>query len=441
MSTSRYAFHIRLMASLLLSISGLFTTAYAQSSLLAGDIAFTGYNSADHNDFSFVLLANISTGTNIKFTDNGYKIAGTNALGTGEGTLSWTASTALPRFTHVYIKINPDGNAVLSVSAGTIDPGFSNFILSQGGDQVLAYQGTSANPAFISGIHMNSETSTPSTAAGWDNMISSTPFTQTRSDIPPGLTNGTDAIMVVPNPGVSGAEKDKGRYNCTGATGATIAAIRSAINNVSNWDIQDGISYALPPACTFAIGTSLYVNLSSFQVKKENNGAGLYWTTQTEIDNAGFDIERSMDGKVYHAIGTVISKAENGNSKASLAYYFHDTAPFTGMNFYRLAEKDNKGNVVYSDVRKLSFDGKSGFLCYPNPVRSQLFVECNADKNEMINIRMINAMGKVVRTQAIKLQKGFNQMVFNMEGLRQGIYNMAILTDSGAVYNAKITKH
>jgi hypothetical protein len=188
------------------------------------------------------------------------------------------------------------------------------------------------------------------------------------------------------------------------------------------------------------INTPLYVSISSFNVRKENGGAGLYWTTAKEIENAGFDIQRSMDGKAYQTIATVLSKAKDGNSQETLAYSYTDKAPFSGMNFYRLAEKDKKGGIVYSDVRTLNFDGTSTFNCYPNPVRSQLVVEFNAAKEESMNIRITDVMGKVVMMQAMNIQKGFNKTLVDMSSLAQGIYNMTIISNSGMVYTSKVTK-
>ncbi|KAA5536455.1 T9SS type A sorting domain-containing protein [Taibaiella lutea] len=189
------------------------------------------------------------------------------------------------------------------------------------------------------------------------------------------------------------------------------------------------------------LGTPLYVNIGSFNVRKENGVAGLYWTTQSEMENVGFDIQRSMDGKTYQTIGSIASKAVNGNSQSVLSYNYYDKVPFNGMNFYRLAEKDKKGNIVYSDIRTLNFDGKSDFNCYPNPVKSQLTVEYNSAKDEVMNIRVTDVMGKVVLTQEMNLQKGFNKTVMDMSGLGQGIYNMTIISNSGMVYTSKVIRN
>jgi hypothetical protein len=70
-----------------------------------GDIAFTGYlgfgASASTDEFSFVLLKDITAGTVINFTDNGW--LSTNVFRTGETTVTWTSSTALVKGTEIKI--------------------------------------------------------------------------------------------------------------------------------------------------------------------------------------------------------------------------------------------------------------------------------------------------------------------------------------------------
>ena len=63
----------------------------AQTDFAPGDIMFTGYKSDDANAFSFVLLADVVSGTVIYITDRGWS----NSLGyrndtNGEGTISFT---------------------------------------------------------------------------------------------------------------------------------------------------------------------------------------------------------------------------------------------------------------------------------------------------------------------------------------------------------------
>lgn len=185
---------------------------------------------------------------------------------------------------------------------------------------------------------------------------------------------------------------------------------------------------------------ALPVTLASFEAVKEKGTAALHWTTQTEADNLGFDIQRSADGKTYQTIGHVASKAAHGNSTQRLSYNFQDKAPTDGMNFYRLAEKDKQDRIVYSDVRSLNFNKNADFNCYPNPVHTQLTVKYNSEKDEQVNFKITDVMGKVVLSRAINMHKGFNEATMDMAALSSGIYNITLVSHSGVVYTSRVTK-
>ncbi len=244
----------------------------APLTLSAGDIAFTGYNSSSttNDDFSFVVLKSggLASGTQIMFTDNGWNNV-SNACTSNEGVVLWQATSNIPQFTQVVItsSIAPATYTLSSGSATKITNAVIN--LSNAGDQILAFQGNLVSPTFISAIHMNADiTGTVSTFAAWDNF--SNGVSTSRSAIPTGLTNGTDAIMVATGASTL-TEFDNSIYNCTGATLATgLSAMRASINNVANWSMQDVTTYTVPPSCTFSIGSPLSATQS--QVNLTCNG-------------------------------------------------------------------------------------------------------------------------------------------------------------------------
>lgn len=242
----------------------------APVTLAAGDISFTGYNSSSTtvDNFSFIVLKSggLPSGTKIYFTDDGYGTV-ESGLRPGEGLMLWTATSAVAQFTQVTVNSNLSPVSY-SVTSGTATAILSNINLSNSGDQVLAFQGNMNSPTFISAIHMNTETGTSgvsgsTTLTGWDDFSTgSTPFliSTARSAIPPGLTNGTDAIIVVGNASAPYVEFDNGVYNCTGATSATsLTSLRTAINNKANWSMQDLTVYTIPPSCTYSVVASAVI--------------------------------------------------------------------------------------------------------------------------------------------------------------------------------------
>jgi len=223
---------------LLLSLLSPFQSS-AQTALAAGDIAFIGYNLDGVDDYAFILLADVDASTVIHFTDCGWSDAGAGSFScnTGESAQwTWTSGVALTCGTVVNITVNNPGFvATIGTMSGT-SPVFSGL-----GDQILAFQGTTASPTFIAGIHSNEA----ATDANWNGNVTS----NSTSALPDALTAGTDALRLHD----SGTERDNWQYDCSTLTG-TVAVVRAAINDVNNWNFNDVTPFTpANPACVFAI--------------------------------------------------------------------------------------------------------------------------------------------------------------------------------------------
>jgi hypothetical protein len=247
----------------------------AQTTLVAGDIAFSGYigngTAVGTDQFSFVLLRNISSGTIINFTENGW--LSTNLLQTAEFTVTWTANSALVAGQEIRISGTTPTLASGAGTPGTVSG--TALSLSANGDQVLAYQGTSIAPTFIAGIHMNvySLANVPdpvtTTAAAWD----STANTLNSSAVPTGLTNGTNAIWIGTQGDIN-SEVDNARFTCGTAPVGTVAAARAALTDQSNWTTRnnDAPSFTLPTGCAYLVVTAANVSLRGRVIDSNNRG-------------------------------------------------------------------------------------------------------------------------------------------------------------------------
>jgi large repetitive protein len=222
----------------------------AATTLNAGDIAFSGYNSSTGSDeFSFVLLKNIGVGTVINFTNNGW--LSTNVFRTGEETVTWTAPAGgMAAGTEIkiagLIATKSGGGAAGTVTGTALSLGIN-------GDQVLAYRGTAAAPTFISAIHMNVYSTTnadpvTTTAAAWDGAAN----TANASALPTGLTTSVNAIWIGTQGDIN-TEFDNAKYGtCANpATLGAIATLRAALNNQTNWSRNNGTGFILPTGCNY----------------------------------------------------------------------------------------------------------------------------------------------------------------------------------------------
>ncbi|RYD95607.1 MAG: hypothetical protein EOP54_15515, partial [Sphingobacteriales bacterium] len=240
-----------------------------QTTLAAGDIIFTGYDSTplstspDGDSFSFIVLKDILSGTKISFTDRGYTASGWQAASASESTLTWTSSATVTTGTEVYIKrttaytydrltSTSTVNGTVALTEGTSSYGLS---LSNVGDQIIAFQGgngsvTGSGAYNIAGINYFYTANT--TDAGWNVGAASGPNS---SIMPPGLIGGTSAFYTGSVSGNTLAQS--GKFKCTAAPGTpTVANIRSAVMNKSNWELSTS-SLGLNSSCNLAIPTTI----------------------------------------------------------------------------------------------------------------------------------------------------------------------------------------
>ncbi|MFN7015112.1 MAG: hypothetical protein ACK4ON_12670, partial [Bacteroidia bacterium] len=88
------------------------------------------------------------------------------------------------------------------------------------------------------------------------------------------------------------------------------------------------------------------VELVSFRAVINKGSVELNWTTATEVNNRGFEIERNVNGK-FEVIGFVNGHGTTTNRQS---YSFIDNNPGTGIVQYRLKQVDFNGTYSYSNV-------------------------------------------------------------------------------------------
>lgn len=95
----------------------------------------------------------------------------------------------------------------------------------------------------------------------------------------------------------------------------------------------------------YASSCPLPVTLTSFNARCLNNSTQLLWTTAQEINSSYFNIEKSIDGINYAAVGSVVAM---GDKSTATDYQFTVEEP--EGRYYRLKQVDRNGNVMYSGV-------------------------------------------------------------------------------------------
>ncbi|HEX7846465.1 MAG TPA: T9SS type A sorting domain-containing protein [Chitinophagaceae bacterium] len=85
--------------------------------------------------------------------------------------------------------------------------------------------------------------------------------------------------------------------------------------------------------------------------RKKATEVQLNWSTLTETNMNGFEVQRKLKTEADFAVrGFVNSKAPGGNSTAKLSYSYLDQNSYADTSYYRLKIVDNTGNFTYSET-------------------------------------------------------------------------------------------
>lgn len=183
----------------------------------------------------------------------------------------------------------------------------------------------------------------------------------------------------------------------------------------------------------------LSIELTELAGQNMANGNKLTWTTQTELNNEYFVIEKSKDGNTFHEIGIVEGA---GNSNSEIAYEFMDDKVNGGLNYYRVSGQDYLGIRQHSNVIAIETVNSTtldGIDIVPNPVRSSVNLSFDSDQIGEAEIMIIDGTGKMVANYNIDVAAGYNEMVQDLSELSNGLY-MAVIRMGSTTATEKFLK-
>ncbi|MGB3619561.1 MAG: T9SS type A sorting domain-containing protein, partial [Catalinimonas sp.] len=158
------------------------------------------------------------------------------------------------------------------------------------------------------------------------------------------------------------------------------------------------------------------------------NVATLRWATATEINNAGFGVERSDNGRDFEEV-VYVRGAGNTTEEQS---YLHADDGFRGAAYYRLRQEDFDGATSYSEVIFLEVDG-GGYDLYPNPsVNGQTvrFVRQGMDAGAEA-YRLISTDGRVMGQATGNTESLTRDLNRALQGVPAGVYILRVETPTG----------
>lgn len=196
-----------------------------------------------------------------------------------------------------------------------------------------------------------------------------------------------------------------------------------------------GTAGLAPCRGAFEYSATLPVKLVGFKGENVGNTNLLSWTTTEEINNAGFQIQHSVDGLVFTDEHFVPTKIVSGNYAGIINYTYTDANPYQGINYYRLKQIDKAGNQTFSSVIEITVKklGTGSFSVFPNPVTNKVInIQFNNQSANTYTVRLISNDGKVVARKQINHAGGNSLDTFDISNLNvKGIYFLKIASSEG----------
>lgn len=165
------------------------------------------------------------------------------------------------------------------------------------------------------------------------------------------------------------------------------------------------------------------VELSSFTATVNGTSISLNWTTVTETNNRGFEVQRKSSDNDFVTVGFVKGK---GTTTQTQNYSFTDSNLPIGSYTYRLKQIDFNGTFEFSKVVEVYLAAPSEFSLeqnFPNPFNPSTMISFSLKTDADVSLKLFNLLGQEIATLVNgRLTAGIQQVIFNAENLTSGVY-------------------
>ncbi len=209
----------------------------------------------------------------------------------------------------------------------------------------------------------------------------------------------------------------------------------------ADWDLyvgeNGGIFNLFEDTCD-PPGPPLPIELLAFDARVVDKSVHIDWTTASEINNAFFTVERSLDGNDWESIAYLEGA---GTSSGSLSYSYIDESPFFGLSFYRLRQTDYDGSSESFKAISVSVIPNDDVIrVYPNPTANNLHINIfsNANSRSVASITIHSLTGQEVLHEANELIKGDNAIRLDLSAVKPGVYVINVNRNLGFAHQQRI---
>jgi len=241
-----------------------------------------------------------------------------------------------------------------------------------------------------------------------------------------GLDSGDDIYIDGVQVFDGGSNAAVGQVECVaGGADIVIEFLANRRDEIINVSWISGPTAADPVDCIDAI---LEVEYAHFTASKQNENVILNWATLKEIQNDYFEIEHSLDGRIYNSIAKVLGE---GDSEYTVDYHFLHKEAAAGANYYRLKQYDFNGVYRMSKTVTVELKPEIQFSIRPSLVNDRLSISHPGNSD----LRIISLQGQIV--DIIKVN---DYKEYDVSNLVDGIYVIST-TVNGQLINKRFVKN
>lgn len=174
------------------------------------------------------------------------------------------------------------------------------------------------------------------------------------------------------------------------------------------------------------LGSVVPVEFTAFTASVNEQNISLNWSTATETNNRGFEVERKTS-RDWETLSFIPGR---GTTSQTSTYSFYDDLAeeyYRGTVSYRLKQLDYDGSFAYSDVVNIEvdFSPKNYTLeqNYPNPFNPTTTIVYQLSADGMVKLKVFDVLGKEVASLVNEHQTaGKYSFEFDASNLSSGVY-------------------
>lgn len=224
-------------------------------------------------------------------------------------------------------------------------------------------------------------------------------------------------------------------YDLSGLVNRPLSSLRSALSSTAPCGQLSSNTRRVT-----ITGTPLPVVLTRFTGQATGPVNELQWGTASEVGVAYFEVERSLDGATFAALGRVSAT----NTSTAHTYTLPDTAPPAGLAYYRLQVQDLAGPATYSPVvtvpRTEAAASSFSVQAFPNPVPAggTLQLQLQTSEAQPVQLTLTDVVGRTVWRQAVALPAGTTVLAVPATSQWQGVYVLQAQPATGPAQQQKV---